>query len=89
MGKRRSDNDAELIDDVASPLDMVKRFGPPGVLALAALLFVVQNPDSTQFNFLWLEFDWPLWVMLVAFSLVGALVFWFVARRRRKRKAAD
>ena len=87
MANRR--NDTQTIDEVASPFDILKRFGPPGVLVLAAFLFVVQNTDSTQFNFLWFEFEWPLWVMLVVFMAVGALVFWLAARRRRKRKAND
>lgn len=74
-------------DEVASPLDMIKRFGPPAVLALIALLFVVQNTDSIEFSFLWMTFTAPMWLMLVVFAAVGALVFWFLARRRRKRKA--
>lgn len=87
MTNRRNDN--QMIDEVSGPLDMLRRFGPPGVLALAALLFVLQNTNSSTFNFLWFEFEWPLWVMLVVFAAVGAVVFWFLARRRRKRRSPD
>lgn len=88
MGNRRRTRDDEAVDDSPSTFELVRRFGPPGVLVVAALLFVLQNPDATRFDFLWFQFEWPLWVMLVAFSLVGAAVFWFLARRRRKSKEA-
>lgn len=88
MAMRSSDSGANS-DEVASTYDILKRFGPPGVLGLAALLFIVQNTKSVQFTFLWFEFNAPLWVMLIVFAVVGALVFWFIARRRRKRKSTD
>jgi uncharacterized integral membrane protein len=75
-------------DSAPSPLQQFRRYGPPALLLLAALLFVVQNTEGTSFNFLWFEFDWPLWIMLVVLAAVGAAVFWFVARRRRTKKAA-
>lgn len=71
--------------DSPSPYDHVRRFGPPAIIGLAALLFVVQNTNRVEFTFLWFEFEWPLWIMLVVFALVGAVVFWGVARRRRSR----
>lgn len=86
MANRRSDK--RSTDEVASSFDIVKRFGPPGLLALVALLFVVQNTKSVEFSFLWVTFTAPMWVMLIVFAAVGALIFWFLARRRRKRKAA-
>lgn len=87
MANRRAGNEMRS-DEVAGPVDIIKRFGPPGLIALIALLFVVQNTSSTQFTFLWFEFNAPLWLILIVFAVVGALVFWFVARRRRKRKSA-
>lgn len=70
-----------------STFEKVRRYGPPALLVVAALLFVVQNTRDTRFNYLWFEFNSPLWIMLVVFAGVGALVFWFLARRRRKLKA--
>lgn len=69
-----------------SGLEYVRRFGPATVVAVAALLFVVQNTDEVEFNFLWFEFRWPLWIILVAAMLAGAIVFWALAARRRRRK---
>lgn len=77
-----------LLPDQPSATDQVRRFGPPAIIALGALLFVVQNTDSVTFNFLWFEFRWPLWIMLLVFMAVGAVVFWGAARRRRARRAA-
>ncbi len=85
---RRSSRDDEVESEQPSTFELVRRFGPPGVLVVAALLFVVQNTEATRFDFLWFEFEWPLWVMLVVFAAVGAVVFWFLARRRRKAKEA-
>jgi len=52
---------------------------------------VVQNTDNVPFRFLWFEFDWPLWIMLLVFAAVGAVVALGMAlgvtRRRRTRKA--
>ena len=66
--------------------DLVRRLGPPVLLVVVALLFVVQNTEQTSFDFLWFQFEWPLWVMLVVFALVGAAISWFLARRRRRLK---
>lgn len=72
-----------------STTEQVRRFGPPAVIGLAALLFVLQNTNSTRFEFLWFDFDMPLWVMLVLFAGVGAIVLYGVQVRRRKRSEAD
>jgi len=84
----RTQEDPVSSDAEPTTLEQIRRFGPPGVLALAALLFVIQNVRATRFNFLWFEFEWPLWIMLLVFAAVGAAVFWFVDRRRRRRSAA-
>lgn len=80
-------SDLPLLPDQPTTTDQVRRFGPPALIALMALLFVVQNTDSVPFNFLWFEFNWPLWIMLLVFMAIGAVVFYGVARRRRWRKA--
>ena len=77
-----------LLPDQPSTTDQVRRVGPPALAALIALLFIVQNTESVTFKFLWLEFRWPLWIMLVVFMAVGAVISYGVARRRRARKAA-
>jgi hypothetical protein len=72
-----------------STTEQVRRFGPPAVIALAALLFVLQNTNSTKFEFLWFDFSMPLWVMLLVFAGVGAIVFYGVQRRQRRRRELD
>ena len=81
-------SDLPLLPDQPSTTDQVRRFGPPALIALAALLFVFQNTASVTFNFLWFDFRWPLWIMLVVFMAIGALLFWGAERRRRIRRAA-
>lgn len=80
-------SDPPLLPDQPTTTDMVRRFGPPALIALIALLFVVQNTDSVPLSFLWFEFNSPLWIMLLIFMAIGAILFYGVARRRRWRKA--
>lgn len=52
-------------------------------------LFMAQNTEDVQVSFLVWDFTWPLWLVILASAMVGALV-WFgmgVLRRRRRRKA--
>ena len=52
------------------------------------LIFVVQNTQDVNFQFLFLDFTWPLWLYTIVVALFGALV-WFglgVMRRHRRRK---
>ena len=76
----------DLLPDQPSTPDQVRRFGPPAIIGIVALLFIFQNTDSTEFNFLWFDFRFPLWGILLVFMAIGALVFWGAARRRRSRK---
>ena len=52
------------------------------------VIFIVQNTEDVRFDFLWIDFTWPLWLYTIVVALVGALV-WFglgVMRRHRRRK---
>jgi uncharacterized integral membrane protein len=80
-------SDLPLLPDQPTTTDQVRRFGPPTAIALVALLFVLQNTSSVTFKFLWFDFRWPLWIMLVVFMAIGAIVSLGVARRRRTLKA--
>lgn len=82
-------SDLPLLPEQPSTTDQIRRFGPPVLLTIAALLFVVQNTETVRFNFLWFEFRWPLWIMLVAFMAIGVVVFYAAARRRRSRTSRD
>jgi uncharacterized integral membrane protein len=51
------------------------------------LVFIIQNTDDVKFDFLWIDFTWPLWLYTIVVALCGALV-WFglgVMRRHRRR----
>jgi uncharacterized integral membrane protein len=65
----------------------LKKFGPPALVGVLALIFILQNLDSVDVQFLWLDFTTPLWLLLVVFAAIGAVVFWGVERRRRSRRA--
>jgi uncharacterized integral membrane protein len=52
------------------------------------VIFIVQNTEDVSFDFLFLNFTWPLWLYTIVVALFGALV-WFglgVVRRHRRRK---
>lgn len=58
------------------------------VLVLALLAFVLQNTDETPVKWLFFEFDFPLWLLLVvtsALAIVGGELVGFFIRRMRKR----
>lgn len=78
-----------LLPDQPSTTDQVRRFGPPAIIAIAALIFVFQNTESVTFDYLWFDFSAPLWIMLIVFAAVGAVVFWGAARRRARRAKRD
>lgn len=57
------------------------------VVGVVALVFVLQNGTSTETNFLMLEFETPLWVLLAITIAVGVLLdrlfsLWWRRRRR-------
>jgi len=60
------------------------------LVGLAALVvFMIQNTEDVKVKFLWIDFSWPVWLLVLVSALVGALV-WFglgVLRRHRRRKA--
>jgi uncharacterized integral membrane protein len=52
------------------------------------LIFMVQNTENVRLDFLFWGFTWPLWLLVLASALLGALV-WFglgVMRRHQRRK---
>ncbi len=82
-------SDLPLLPDQPSAADQIRRFGPPALMALVGFLFVVQNTKSATFNFLWFDFRWPLWIMLLVSMGIGAIASYWVARRRRSRRERD
>jgi uncharacterized integral membrane protein len=53
------------------------------------VVFMLQNTDDVQLDFLFWSFTWPLWLLSLVMALLGAFA-WFglgVLRRHRRRKA--
>ncbi len=62
-------------------------------IVIVLLLFALQNTDKTHLDFLFLDGDFPLWVILAVGAVLGFAAGWFssAARRRRhlRREAKD
>jgi lipopolysaccharide assembly protein A len=54
------------------------------VLVVLLLVFVFQNRQKARIEFLFFEFDSPLWMMLGITALVGALIGYLGGRRTRR-----
>lgn len=80
-------SDLPLLPDQPTTTDHLRRFGPPAAIALAALLFIAQNTQSTKFSFLVFEFRLPLWIMLLTFMVAGAVVAYGISRRVKSNRA--
>jgi uncharacterized integral membrane protein len=72
--------------------DGKKGLGAGAIASLSGLgvllVFILQNTEDVQFDFLFLNFTWPLWLYTIVTAFFGALV-WFglgVMRRHRRRK---
>jgi len=60
-----------------------------GVIGVLILIFIVQNTASVAFNFLFFDFTWPVWLMLVitlALGFLGGLLLGAFLRRRKRRE---
>lgn len=59
-----------------------------GLLVAGLALFIVQNTDSTPVSWLVFEGSAPLWVVIIASAVAGAvlseLIGWMMRRRKRK-----
>jgi len=87
-------------DDDPGGKDWVERREGPnpklivaGVLIVVILLFILQNGDRTQIQFLFLDGLYPLWTLLVVGAALGFAAGWLVsaarARRRLERRTRD
>jgi uncharacterized integral membrane protein len=62
----------------------IATLGGLGVL----VVFILQNTDDVPVQFLFWDFTWPLWLVIVVSAVFGAVV-WLglgVLRRHRRRK---
>ena len=60
------------------------------VIAAALIVFVVQNDSKVPVTWLFIELNGPLWAVIVAAAVAGALLSqvlgWVVRRTRRRRR---
>jgi uncharacterized integral membrane protein len=96
-----SDNPAPLPDQ-AAPSSPVASFDVAGHrLALSAgtiatigggallVIFMAQNTDEVNLQFLFWDFDWPLWLVVLLSATVGALVWLGLGILRRHRRRVE
>ncbi len=58
------------------------------VIAVLVVVFILQNGADTQLNYLWFDFTWPAWLVILLTLVVGVIAGLLVgayARRPRKR----
>jgi uncharacterized integral membrane protein len=79
-------------NESTSPQAEGRRLGGGAIASLTGvgllILFMIQNTESVQLDFLVWSYTWPLWVLTIASAVLGALV-WFgvgVIRRHLRRK---
>ena len=75
----------------SAPTGQKSAFGIGAIASLIGvgflLVFVLQNNQSVDLDFLAWTFSWPLWLLIIVAAILGALV-WFglgVVRRHRRR----
>lgn len=61
-----------------------------GIIFVLGVIFVIQNTETVEMEFLVVKREFPVWVMLVIFFIVGFLTaeVWGYIRRRRRRNQA-
>ena len=79
-------------DKSTTPKAEGRRLGGGAIASLTGvgllIIFMIQNTESVQLDFLVWSFTWPLWLLTMASAVLGALV-WLglgVMRRHRRRK---
>lgn len=57
-----------------------------GIIGLLLLLFVLQNTDEADVDFLFFSGSYPLWVMTAVVAVLGFVAGWLVGRSRARRR---
>ena len=58
------------------------------VIAVIAIVFILQNGAATEMSFLWFEFTWPAWLVIILTLVIGVIAGLLIgayARRPKKR----
>ena len=62
------------------------------VILVALAIFVIQNLDEVEVEFLFLSVAFPLWLVAVIFLVLGVVLGWawrWMSRRRKKTRGQD
>lgn len=62
------------------------------VILVALVIFVIQNLDEVEVEFLFLSVSFPLWLVAVIFLVLGVVLGWvwrWMSRRRKKTRGQD
>ena len=59
------------------------------VIAVVALIAILQNTRTAHFSFLFFDFNAPVWIWLLAIFAAGFATGLLVARRRARQKASQ
>jgi uncharacterized integral membrane protein len=53
--------------------------------AVVLLVFVLQNTEDVRFDFLFLNFTWPMWLYTFVVAAFGGLLWFGIEVMRRRR----
>ncbi|MEZ5380853.1 MAG: lipopolysaccharide assembly protein LapA domain-containing protein [Microthrixaceae bacterium] len=70
-------------------VELIKRFGPSGLLAILLLWFVLANTQSVEVRWLFMSKDAPLFLVLALTALLSSLITLLMSRRGRRAKSSD
>ena len=57
------------------------------VIAIVLVLFILQNGHRTQLSFLFLDGEYPLWILIVVGAVLGFAVGWLLSAARGRRRS--
>jgi uncharacterized integral membrane protein len=56
------------------------------VILVSLAVFVIQNLEKVEVEFLFLSFMWPVWLVAVIFLILGVVLGWIWRWMSRRRK---
>jgi uncharacterized integral membrane protein len=81
------------LDGGAVAAESRRRFGAGAIASLvgiaALVIFMVQNTEDVTLEFLFWDFTWPLWLVVLLSATIGALVWLGLGILRRHRRRRD